>query len=441
MPPPDQIPDPRIVALPASEIRRRFVEFFEERGHTAVPSAGLVPAGDADAAVHELRDGPVQGGVHRRGNPVLHPRRGLPALPARRRQAQRLRGGRPDAAPPHPLRDARQLELRRLLQARGDPLGLGVPDARHGHPRRPPRGHDLHGRRGRVRRSGATRSACRPSGWRAGATSTTATTRTSGGWPIPAPAARAARSTSTEASSSPKVPIASPTTTSTARAGSRSGTSSSWSSISEPDGPHRRCRSRASTPAWASSGSPASSSRCPPTTTRTCSPRSTPAMRELMGHDPDAFEAERFSYQVIADHSRAVTFLIADDVLPVQRGPRLRPSPDPAAGRPARPPAGPARAVHGRDGGGRHRGDGRRLPAPASSGARRSSPRSPARRPSSRGRSMPARASSRTALSGAHGCADRVVGRRPEELPADVPRCSPATSPSVCTTRTASRST
>ncbi len=47
MPPPDQIPDPRIVALPASEIRRRFVEFFEERGHTAVPSAGLVPAGDA----------------------------------------------------------------------------------------------------------------------------------------------------------------------------------------------------------------------------------------------------------------------------------------------------------------------------------------------------------------------------------------------------------
>jgi alanyl-tRNA synthetase len=39
-------------------------------------------------------------------------------------------------------------------------------------------------------------------------------------------------------------------------------------------------------------------------------------MRELMGHDPDAFEAERFSYQVIADHSRAVTFLIADGVAP-----------------------------------------------------------------------------------------------------------------------------
>ena len=43
-------------------------------------------------------------------------------------------------------------------------------------------------------------------------------------------------------------------------------------------------------------------------------------MRELLGHDPDAFEPERFSYQVIADHSRAVTFLIADDVLPGNEG-------------------------------------------------------------------------------------------------------------------------
>jgi alanyl-tRNA synthetase len=43
-------------------------------------------------------------------------------------------------------------------------------------------------------------------------------------------------------------------------------------------------------------------------------------MRELLGHDPDDFEAERFSYQVIADHSRAVTFLIADDVLPGNEG-------------------------------------------------------------------------------------------------------------------------
>jgi alanyl-tRNA synthetase len=43
-------------------------------------------------------------------------------------------------------------------------------------------------------------------------------------------------------------------------------------------------------------------------------------MRELLEHDPDDFEAERFSYQVIADHSRAVTFLIGDDVLPSNEG-------------------------------------------------------------------------------------------------------------------------
>jgi alanyl-tRNA synthetase len=43
-------------------------------------------------------------------------------------------------------------------------------------------------------------------------------------------------------------------------------------------------------------------------------------MQELLGHDPDDFEQERFSYQVIADHSRAVTFLIADDVLPGNEG-------------------------------------------------------------------------------------------------------------------------
>src|SRR6188768_1097995 len=42
-------PAPSQPAIPyrsGDEIRRRFVEFFAERGHTVVPSASLVPAGD-----------------------------------------------------------------------------------------------------------------------------------------------------------------------------------------------------------------------------------------------------------------------------------------------------------------------------------------------------------------------------------------------------------
>ena len=39
--------NPAIPYLTGAEIRARFVEFFAERGHTVVPSASLVPAGDA----------------------------------------------------------------------------------------------------------------------------------------------------------------------------------------------------------------------------------------------------------------------------------------------------------------------------------------------------------------------------------------------------------
>ena len=43
-------------------------------------------------------------------------------------------------------------------------------------------------------------------------------------------------------------------------------------------------------------------------------------LAEVLGHSPDAVEAERFSYQVVADHSRAMTFLVSDGVLPSHEG-------------------------------------------------------------------------------------------------------------------------
>ena len=123
--------------LPGPRPRRRALELAR---------AGQRP----DAAVHQRRHGAVQGRVPRQGPPQLQPRRELAALRARRRQAQRPRERGLHGAPPHVLRDARQLQLRRLLQARGDPLRLGLRHRHARHPGRAPVGHGL--RRGRRRR-------------------------------------------------------------------------------------------------------------------------------------------------------------------------------------------------------------------------------------------------------------------------------------------------
>ena len=44
-------------------------------------------------------------------------------------------------------------------------------------------------------------------------------------------------------------------------------------------------------------------------------------LAEFIGHDPATVESERFSYQVVADHSRAMTFLLAEGVTPSNEGP------------------------------------------------------------------------------------------------------------------------
>ena len=142
---------------------------------------------------------------------------------------------------------------------------------------------------------------------------------TSGGWPRPGPAGRAARSTSIAARTSPKGPSACPTTPRPARAGSRSGTSCSWSSTSGPTAASPLPFTSVDT----GMGLERLASVLQQVPTNYDTDLFTPIharMRELLGHDPEAFEAERFSYQVIADHSRAVTFLIGDDVLPSNEG-------------------------------------------------------------------------------------------------------------------------
>ncbi|MEO8511842.1 MAG: alanine--tRNA ligase, partial [Chloroflexota bacterium] len=43
-------------------------------------------------------------------------------------------------------------------------------------------------------------------------------------------------------------------------------------------------------------------------------------LARFIGHDPETVESERFSYQVVADHSRAMTFLIGEGVKPSNEG-------------------------------------------------------------------------------------------------------------------------
>ena len=97
----------------------------------------------SDAAVHQRRHGAVQAHLPGAGAARLRARHHLPEVRAGRRQAQRPRAGGPHQAAPHLLRDAGQLLLRRLLQARRDRVRLGVrhqPDVPR-HPARPAARH------------------------------------------------------------------------------------------------------------------------------------------------------------------------------------------------------------------------------------------------------------------------------------------------------------
>ena len=152
----------------SAEIRESFLSFFESKGCRGSRQLVAHPRRPV-AAAHDRRHGAVQAGLPRREGPRLHARHDRAEVRAHHRH----RHHRDDRAPPQLLRDARQLQLRRLLQVRGMRVGyeystevLGLdPDRlwfsiyedddeaeaiwrRRG--RRPRRAHRAHGREGQL---------------------------------------------------------------------------------------------------------------------------------------------------------------------------------------------------------------------------------------------------------------------------------------------------
>ncbi len=118
---------PMSSGISADQLRQSFIDFFAAKDHAVVPSASLIPH---DPTVMFTVAGMVPFKPYFVGDEVaaVLPRRELAEVRSRRWQAQRPRRRRAHQAPPRVLRDARQLQLRRLLQARDHPVELG---ARH----------------------------------------------------------------------------------------------------------------------------------------------------------------------------------------------------------------------------------------------------------------------------------------------------------------------
>ena len=249
-----------------NDIRSAFLDYFAKqrtRGR-AVVAARAAQRPDAD--VHQCRHGAVQERLHRPREAPYVRAATCAEMRARRRQAQRPRQCRLHRAPPHLLRDARQLLVRRLLQGPRDRARL-EPDHQGIRPA---------GRAACWSRSMSTttrRSICgrRSPACRTARSSASPARTISGRWATPARAVRARKSSTTTA------------TTSRAARPARADADGDrfieiWNLVfmqyeqlaggKRVDLPRPR-----STPAWGSSASPRCCRARTTTTTSTCSAR------------------------------------------------------------------------------------------------------------------------------------------------------------------------
>ena len=150
----------------------------------------------------------------------------------------------------------------------------------------------------------------------------------------------------------------------TATASWSSTTSSSWSTTCGPATSSCRCRRRTSTRAWASSAPRACSRASTRTSTPTASARSWTGSSARRGVAYSDSERRTKAHRVLADHGRAVTFLIAEGVAAVERGPRLHLPAAASAARSSRRSGSGSTACY-RLPGRRGRADGRRVPGAA----------------------------------------------------------------------------
>ena len=340
----------------------------------------------------------------------IHPGHDLPEMPAHRRHRQR----RPHGLPPHVFRDAGQFQLRRLFQARGDPLGLGVSHrASNGSASTADRlivsvyldddeaadiwANEIKLPPDRIKRMGEDDNF----------------------WPASAP------------SQGPD------------------GVCGPCSEIFyHPDDRRRgrdlepglhavqprrrsaattcaRCRARTSTPAWAWSAPPRCCKASTPISTSTSCGRSSKRPAEVCGvkYDPASENGRRL--RRIADHVRACTFAIHENVYPGTEQGEIRRQAAAAPGRARRPSDGRARAVPAQA-----RAEGRRDDARALSRAGRNGRRA------SRRSSRRKRAISSSTIDAGLDRIERLFRRDASERPRDGRR---ATKRPTCTPRTAFR--